>query len=48
MFLLGGCWVWDPPREFLGLRGHILVQFCKSNVKTPQFVGAENIDVKES
>ena len=48
MFVLGACWARDPPRAFLGLRAHILVKVCNTNVKTPHFVGAECVDVKES
>jgi len=47
MFVLGPCWAWDPPREVLGLKAQILVKSCKSDVKTPHFVGAERKAVKE-
>ena len=43
MFVLGACWAQDPPREFLGLRGQILVKDCNSDVKTPYFVGTKHI-----
>ena len=42
------CWARDPPREVLGLRAQILVKNCNSNVRTPHFVGAERVVVKES
>ena len=45
MFVLGACWVRDPPREVLGLKAHILT---KSNVNTPCFVGMERELVNES
>ena len=48
MFVLGACWAQDLPRAVSGLRAHILVQFCNSNVKTLHFMGAENVVVKES
>ena len=34
-------WAQDPPREFLGLKAQILAKNCKSDVKTPNFVGVD-------
>ncbi len=48
MFVLEACWAQDPPRAVLGLKAHILVQFCNPNVKTPYFVVADRIVVKYS
>ena len=48
MFVLGACWGWDPPREVLGLKAHILTKKCKSDVKTLHFVGTEWEAVNES
>jgi len=48
MFVLGACWAQDPPRAVLGLKAHILVQFCNTNVKTLNFVVTEHVVVKES
>jgi len=48
MFVLGACWARDPPRKVLGLKAQILAKKCKSNVKTPHFVGAEREVVNES
>jgi len=48
MFVLGACWVRDPPRTVLGLKAHILVQFCNPNVKTPHFVVTKHVEVKDS
>ena len=45
MFVLGDCWAWDPLREVLGLKAHILT---KSDVKTLHFMGAERELVNES
>jgi len=42
------CWARDPPTTMLGIKAHILIQFCNPNVKTPHFVVAEHVDVKES
>ena len=46
MFVLGACWARDPARVVLGLKSHILVQFCNPNVNTPHFVVTEHVDVK--
>ena len=48
MFVLGACWVQDPPKVVLGLKAHILAKFCNPSVKTPHFVVAERIGVNES
>ena len=40
------CWVWDPPREFLGLRAQILAKGCNCDINTPHFVGSECVVCK--
>jgi len=46
MFVLGTCWARDPQREVLGLRAHILIKDCNSDVKTPHFMGVEYVFYK--
>ena len=48
MFVLGSWLARDPPRVVLRLKAHIPIKFCNPSVKTPHFVVAERIDVKES
>ena len=43
MFVIGACWMQDPPRKCLELKAQILT---KSDVKTLRFVGVEREDCK--
>ena len=48
MFVLGAYWAQDPPREFFRIKAQTLAKKCKSDVKTPHFVGVECKVVNES
>jgi len=46
MFVLGAFWEQVPPRIVLGLKAHVLGQFCNKVVKSPHFVVMEREGVK--